>query len=542
MRTSRAAGENSLLSWTHQPNPHIVRFAGADDQWTHWPYTKLAERIQRVASGLRAHGLEHNDIVMLVEPTGPDFIAGYFGCQLAGMIPVPVSPLAFGQAVDGYQRHVAHIVQAAQPRLVMAAPSLFEPLQPVAGHALLVSAEQLADAGDTAPKDSPLADLAMLQFTSGSTGRPRGVRVPFSALEHNVAAIGRWLRQEPEDPTASWLPMHHDMGLIGCLITPIVHQTDLWLLPPEQFIRDPLRYLRCFGEFGARLTAMPDFGLRHIVRRVKPEQLSGLDFSQWRAVIVGAERVSHDALGDFWRLLAPYGLDRRSLLPAYGLAEGTLAVTGLALDVTWSTVEVDPVAVRLGQPVTAGLKPTEMVGCGAPLDGITVRILDDQGRPLPEGMAGEIEVGGLSVTAGYEAAPGVESSTRYVDGAIRTGDTGFLSGGELYVLGRLGDSLKLRGRTLFAEDVEMALESAGLPRHRQTVLLGQLDGPVAALIIENADEARLERAKAVVARLTEGAQLVAFSVPIGTIMRTTSGKPKRRALWRSFCTGKLEEH
>jgi len=545
MRTSiegrRAADESRLLSWMRQPNNRTIKFAGAGDAWIEWPYDRLATQIYRVASGLQAAGVRHNSSVVLVEPTGPDFVTGYLACMLAGATPVPVAPPAFGHNAVDYQAHVRHVVTAAAPQLVVTNRLLVDPLRQAAGGVMVVCTDELAGIGDALPTDCPPADLAMLQFTSGSTGRPRGVRVPSAALEHNVAAIGRWLRQCPDDATASWLPMHHDMGLIGCLLTPIAHQTDLWLMTPEQFVRDPLRYLRCFGESGARLTAMPTFGLRHVVRRVTDEQLSGLDFSAWRGVIVGAERVSDDALEDFVRLLAPHGLDRRSLLPAYGLAEATLAVTGLALDVPWTTMNVDPARLKLGDYAPGGPHASPIVGCGAPLDGVTVRILGADGTRLRDGWIGEIEVGGLSVTDGYSETPAVAASTRYTDRAIRTGDSGFLRDGQLFVLGRLGDSLKLRGRTLFAEDVEFALEAVGLPRHRQTVLLGHANHPVAVVIVENCEPERLERARSVVARMTEGAQLIAKSVPVGTIMRTTSGKPRRRALWQSFRNGDLED-
>ncbi len=530
---SRTAADSTLLSWIRRPGRHVVRFAGADGTWEEWPYERLATAVRRAAAGLHAAGVRRNDVVVLVEPTGPGFVTAYLATMFAGAVPSPVGPPAFGQDLTAYLSHVRHLVRAAAPRLVVTVAALREPLTAVAGDAGVVSTDDLAAAGDAAGEYPP-ADLALLQFTSGSTGHPRGVRVPFRALEQNVSAIGRWLRQDEDDTTASWLPLHHDMGLIGCLLTPIAHQGDLWLMTPQQFVRDPLRYLRCFGERNARLTAMPTFGLRHVVQRIRPEQLSGMDFSAWRAVIVGAERVSHGALEDFWRLLAPFGLDRRSLLPAYGLAEATLAVTGVALDEPWTTADVDPARVVAGEPVPAGAAAVPLVGCGAPLDGVSVRILDDDGRPVPDGRAGEIEVGGSCVTGGYLDPSAVATSTRYVAGAVRTGDSGFLRDGHLYVLGRLGDSLKLRGRTLFAEDVEAALEDAGVPRHRQAVLLGQADAPLAVVIVEKAEQDWLERATSVVGRLTEGAELIAISAPIGTILRTTSGKPRRRAMWRRF--------
>jgi acyl-CoA synthetase (AMP-forming)/AMP-acid ligase II len=318
-----------------------------------------------------------------------------------------------------------------------------------------------------------------------------------------------------------------------------VNQTDLWLLSPEQFVRKPLRYLRCFGQFGARLTAMPAFGLDHIARKVRPEDLAGMDFSAWRAVIVGAERIGAATVERFVRLLSPRGLTRCAILPAYGLAEATLAVTGLPLAEEWTAVPLSP-RVRLGAPVVPDPGGSNvLVGSGRPLDGVTVTIVDERGDPLPDNHVGEIVVGGASLTRGYHnELPG--TLTGYRGNQLVTGDAGFLRDGQLFVLGRIGDSVKVRGRTLLAEDVEAALESAGLPRYRQAVLLGTRgDRPTAVVVVENADPDRLDAARGLIGRVTEGAELLIVSTGVGTIPRTTSGKPKRKQLWTMFLAGQL---
>jgi acyl-CoA synthetase (AMP-forming)/AMP-acid ligase II len=543
----RLATSSPLLAWLDRPGPAGIRFARPDGGWDRWPYARLAGTVRRAAGTLRSAGLRRDDTVVLVAPTGPGFVVGYLATLLAGATPAPTAPPALGEDPAGYRSRLRHILRTAEPRLLVAGDPARQPLAALAGTARLVgTAELLVDgpAGGPDPvQPVELAELALLQFTSGSTGQPRAVRVPFPALEANLAAIGGWLRQGPDDPTASWLPLHHDMGLIGCLLTPLAHQSELWLMPPEQFVRDPVRYLACFGRHGARLTAMPSFGLHHIVRRVAPAQLSGMDFSGWRAVIVGAERISDQALESFWRLLAPYRLARGSLRPAYGLAEATLAVTGLPLAESWTTVEVDAARLVLGEAVAAGGpgRPgsTRIVGCGRPLAGTVLAVRDPAGRELPEDRVGEIEVGGAGLTAGYLPGPGVVPAARFTGHRLRTGDAGFLRDGQLFVVGRLGDSLKLRGRTLFAEDVEAALEQAGLPRRRQAVLLGHAPGPTAVVVVEGIAGPRVRRAGPVLARLVEGARTRLVSVPAGTIVRTTSGKPRRRVLWWRFLTGEL---
>ena len=345
----------------------------------------------------------------------------------------------------------------------------------------------------------------------------------------------------PEDPTASWLPVHHDMGLIGCLITPIVNESDLWLMKPEQFVRAPLRYLRCFGEHGAMLTAMPNFGLAYITRRVTPAALQGLDFSAWRTVIVGAERLDTAVFERFHEVLAPHGFRRTSLLPAYGLAEGTLAVTGLAADVGWRSVDVRPDSLSIGRPVAVEPGTGQAVmGCGTPLTDVAVRIVDDDAREVPDGHVGEIVVEAPSVAAGYLTASPSASLTTIDGGRLRTGDVGFFLDGELFVLGRLGDSMKVRGVAVFAEDLEAALVRAGLPVQRVAVALGVRGSvPTAVVALERPGTDWPALAEGVVRPRVDGADIVVTAVPRNAIGRTSSGKPKRRLLWKEFLDGTL---
>lgn len=518
----------SLLGWVDAPDSaRGIRFALPGDDWDFWSYERLAVLVRRAAAGLRAQGVVPGDVVSLVQRSGPDFVASLFGAMCAGATPSPIAPPLAFQDRELYREHVAGLTAGARSALVVTdadlTDTIAEMVDPVR---VLPTADVLA--ADPAETLAP-GDLALLQFTSGSSGRSRGVAVPYSALAANVAAIRQWLRMTPGDPTASWLPVHHDMGLIGCLITPIINGSDLWLMAPEDFVRTPLRFLRCFGnpERGAVLTSMPNFGLSYVVRRVKPAALEGLDFSALRTVIVGAERIDDQALERFCTLLEPYGLDRRALLPAYGLAEGTLAVTGLPLEEGWRTLRTPD-----GQPVT---------GCGRPLDGIKVSVQDENARELPDGEIGEIVVTGPSVARGYLHAGESASLTRIEDdGVLHTADAGFLDDGQLFVLGRLGDALKLRGRALFAEDLELAMAQTGVPALRMAALLGHRGAePTVVAVFEQAQPEWLETAARLLRRTTEGAEIVMVNAPRGTIARTSSGKPKRRLLWQAFVENRL---
>jgi acyl-CoA synthetase (AMP-forming)/AMP-acid ligase II len=545
--------DRSLLGWVADPPADRgIRFAGAGESWDFWSYERLAGLARQVAAGLADAGVQRNDAVSIVQRSGPGFVGTLFGAMLAGAVPSPVAPPRVFQDLPGYRRHLAGLLAATRPAVVVADADLAAEVAALAPGTRVLPAEQVRGDAERAPPGARTpAELALLQFTSGSSGRARGVRVPYPALAANVAAIRRWLGMDGRRATASWLPLHHDMGLIGCLVTPVVDGSDIWLLAPEEFIQRPLRYLRCFATVsstpagaGAELTAMPSFGLRYAARRVRPDALAGLDFSGWRAVIVGAERVAADALDGFHALLGPFGLSRTALLPAYGLAEATLAVTGVPLGEEWSALPVAPDTLALGAEVSVTPGAPPLVGCGRPLAGVSVAVTGEDGTPLPDGHVGEIEVRGPALMAGYQqpAGAGEESAslTELVGGALRTGDAGFLRDGQLYVLGRLGDSMKVRARAVFAEDLEAALAAAGMAATRVAVALGDRAGtPTAVAVLERPRPEWAAAARTLLRRGAEGAEVAVVCAPLGTIPRTSSGKPKRRELWRAFLCGDL---
>jgi fatty-acyl-CoA synthase len=201
------------------------------------------------------------------------------------------------------------------------------------------------------PLARPPAALALLQFTAGSSGSPRGVRISWSNLETQVAALRRWVRWRQDDSVASWLPLYHDMGLIGMFLCAVVHRARLWLLRPEQFLHSPASWLACLGRFGATRTASPTFGYASAAKKVTSSELEGMDFSCWRVAAVGAERVDAAALDRFAGLVAPSGFRRQAFLPGYGLAEATLALTGSRPGKLPLLVSVDRASLRFGDPV-----------------------------------------------------------------------------------------------------------------------------------------------------------------------------------------------
>ncbi|GAA0624259.1 hypothetical protein GCM10010174_49290 [Kutzneria viridogrisea] len=530
-----------LLGWLSAPRAgRGVRIAGGADEWELREYPRIARSARRVAAALIAEGVRAGDVVCVLMPTGFEALAAFFGVWVAGATPCLISPPAFTAEQD-YAAHVAAVLAQAAPRLTVTSPELAPVTARAMAEAGLDDAPWPLREADTEAAQVAPGELALLQFTSGSSGAPRGARVTWANLAANIALIKDWLDWSDGDVTASWLPLYHDMGLIGCLLTPVTAQCDLWLMRPSQFIREPLRWLECMAF--ARHTAAPPFALDYLARRVRPEQLAELDLSGWRNLIVGAELIDPVVLENFARLTERAGFRRNAYRTAYGLAEATLAVTAHCGEQAPHAVRPDVATLRAGKPVNikqwyrlGEAQPTEragwVVGCGQPRNGFTVRILDEEGRRLPEGHLGEIAVTGPSVVDGYHAGR-AGGSTRFAGAELRTGDAGFQYGGELFVLGRMGDSLKVRGRSVYVEDLEAAVaQETGLAHNRFAVVSAPTAGGArVALLAESAPGAWVETARrALAARLGQDVAVTVISGRSGLIARTTSGKPRRALL------------
>lgn len=543
-----------VLDWLESPvTDRAVRVASHDGGWTTRPYPELAADVHRAANQLHALGVPRGSVVSLLLADPGEFTVAFFGTLLAGCTPSPIAtPIAFRKR-EHYVAHVAGVLSGAGSRAVITDELLHATTMEAAervGMTAMVTRLDLSDgatAGD-APR-VPMADLSLLQFTSGSTGNPKGVRVRKENLDANLTSIRKWVGWNSEDNFATWLPVYHDMGLIGALLTPVVSRADLWIMTPDQFIRSPLRWLECFGTQGVTMTTAPSFGYAYSARRVKPEQLEGFDFSRWRVAIIGAERIDPSALADFAALAGPHGFSPTTYLPAYGLAEATLAVTGVAPETPGRTVRLGPGGAP-GEPVEVlerGVLGVDrgdgggwLTGCGPTLDGLSATVVDDEGVPVPDGVVGEIVIAGGSVAEGYRLADGTLRD--FGDGGFATGDAGLWIDGELYVLGRVGDSLKVRGRGVFAEDLEAELTRVpGVKPGRVAVVFGATrTGPVAAALVESDGDEWADEAVAVLrAHTAETVTVVAYRGRRGSIPRTSSGKPRRRIVWGQIDAGDL---
>jgi acyl-CoA synthetase (AMP-forming)/AMP-acid ligase II len=546
-----------LLDWLSRPDAERgLNLLDTDGSWRHRSYTDLALDVLDMKFRLQSNGTQPGDVISLVIADPEMFVRAFMATLAAGAVPAPHAPPTAFRDADRYTGQLAALLAVARPRDVIAEQA-FHPLVSAAVRSANLSARLLdpaaprgaagTSAADPVPAHSQ-HDTALLQFTSGTSGSPKAVRVSWSNLTANVGAIREWLRWSDQDVFASWLPLHHDMGLVGAMITPLALGTDLWLMTPRQFVREPVRWLECFGTRGATLTTAPGFGYAHVARRVTAGDVAGMDFAGWRVAIVGAERADAAALAGFHRLTAPRGFRATALTGAYGLAEATLVATGTAVGSGTRLVRVRDPALAVGEPVVPaghGLLGQDAVTgagwlaeSGTPVTGTRLAVVDEEGQELPPGRFGEIVLTGDSIASGYLTAGGVRP---FGPRGLRTGDAGFVLDGGTFVVGRIAESMKVRGAHLHAEDVEAELAALrpGTAPPCAVAFGGAPPDGLAVVFVEGEPDPRwVEAAADRVAGATAGAARVAvLSGGRGAIVRTSSGKPRRRLLWQRLLAG-----
>lgn len=543
-----------ILGWALDPDTaHGVHLLGPKRTWTMFSYRDLALNAARVTALLHDSCKNPGGVVSLVLSEPQDFIAALAGVWLTGRTASPVAtPVGF-RGRSQYIDHLGRIVKAADPVAVLCDAGLLDTvvaaLREAESPATPVPLDWTAAPPSTSGRRAAPPDMALLQFTSGSSGQPKGIRISAGNLAANLEAIHKWVSFSAGDSVASWLPLYHDMGLIGSLLTTATKGCDLWLSRPEQFLRDPLIWLECLGRHGATITTAPNFGYAYAARKVRPEQIADLDFSPWRVAIIGAERVDPKAISNFAELAVPRGFRATSLVPAYGLAEATLAVSGVVPGRPSRIVRLKADSLQTGSPVVVEAESrlgigflsgsSWLSGCGQPVPGTRVIIRDEENKQLPAGYLGQICVAGPGVAMGYQDRHR-GGSTSFTHDELRTGDAGFLLDGEVFVIGRIGDSLKVRGRRVHAEDIEYALtETLGLSMGRVGVAMGSLpDTDLAAAVIERRDAALpAEILGSLRALLGETVSLALFVARAGEIPRTSSGKVRRSEIWRRVTGG-----
>ena len=520
-------------------------------------FADLATRAACTGAALRGQGLERGDRVALALPDTIEFVTSFLGCMHAGLVPVPMyPPLRLGQ-LGHYLDHARHILRRAGASLMITAPPIKNVLGSLVDGTLrsitTVAALDVRDAVP-APENTTLDDVAFLQFTSGSTARPKGVTLTYGNLAANAKCITNGLRLGEGDVGCAWLPLYHDMGLIGFVLTPLYSGTPVVFLPPFLFLKQPAEWLRRMTRHRATISFAPNFGYGLCSSRVREKEMASLDLSSWRIAGCGAEPIQRKTLDAFADHFAPAGFRRSAFLLAYGLAESTLAVSFSPPDEEPAYDEIDFRALSEDGVARASGAPSATVtlaNCGRPFEGHDVAILDAEGEPLPEHRVGEIGLRGPSVMHGYwRDADATNAAMR--NGWMLTGDQGFLSNGDLFICGRNKELIIVAGRNYHPADIEWAASEVTGVRRGRLVAFGvtsvEADGSTAERVVICAESKARGDARERIIAAVKARVLDALGLKIGEVVlldraslpRTSSGKLQRTKAREWYLAGQLE--
>src|SRR5438105_6165191 len=512
---------------------------------------------QRRAAHYAAAGIGRGDRVALVVPEGEQFIPAFLGALWGGLIPVPLYPPVSLGKLDAFMDALVSILNVAKPRILVTTERVAKVLWSAVGRIpsiekVLTTAELAKDAGALpAAADVRDDEVAFLQFTSGSTALPKGVMVTHGSLAANCAAIVRdALRADgARDVAVSWLPLYHDMGLIGFVIAPVCFRIPAVFIATLSFIKNATIWLEALHKHRGTLTFAPNFAYALVTRRARREQIARWDLSSMRLFGCGAEPIHPDTIRAFLAAFAPAGLRPTALLPSYGMAEATLAMSFIRLGEQFKTDRIDQEryhADRKAAPSANGVATMEVVCCGRAFPAHELSIQDEDGRLLSDRHVGEICFRGPSVTAGYWNNPEATEAAGLgrPGGWLRTGDLGYLVEGEVYVSGRLKDILIVNGRNYYPQRIEWAVEELPGVRRGSTVVFsrpGKASEEV-VVAVETRDRDPDKLRAAIVAKISEDLQLAVADValvPPGSIPKTSSGKLQRRKTRELYLRGTL---
>jgi acyl carrier protein len=538
------------LAWhldRHPARVHILHYSHpeAPDEIS---YQTLWQGAGRVAFGLWEYSVRSGDRVALMLPTGISYFFSFFGILRTGAIPVPIYPPTRPSQLEEHLRRHGGILRNAGVSLLITLPEargvarLLKTQVPSLQH--IVDWAELDNTRGKPPVTSIRGeDTAFLQYTSGSTGDPKGVILTHADLLANIRAMGRATGVTAEDLFVSWLPLYHDMGLIGAWLGSLYFGLPLVVMSPLHFLARPSRWLWAIHRHRGTFSASPNFGYELCLSRIKQEEIAGLDLSSWRWAFNGAEPVSADTLRRFTERFSPYGLNRNTLAPVYGLAE---AAVGLAFPPPGRGPLIDRVhrerfmASGEAVPVEAGAQNTlEIVACGKALPGYQLRVVDRAGRTLPERREGRLEFQGPSATRGYFNNP--EATRQLIHGGwLDTGDRAYIANGEIYITGRIKEMIIRGGRNIYPYELEQAIgELAGI--RKGCVVLFPADDPATGterlIVVAESRESDAQQLhqlqQAIRERIIDLLGMPPDDVvvaPPHTVLKTSSGKLRRNTM------------
>lgn len=523
-------------------------------------FAELAERAGRVAGALREQGVRKGDRVGFILPNDASFLVSFIGIGFAGAVPAPLPTPTSVSGVLSFLQRLGHVLRdAGIQHLILSGPfadtfsslaasgelkELAQSLRPLVYGDLVAAGGRRGDAG-IGPED-----LGLVQYTSGSTTAPKGVALRHRNLVAALDAIGSGIRLGPSDINGQWLPLFHDMGLIGTL-TGLAHGVSQMIWPPTTFVRNPGRWLRDFARNRCSIYAGPSFSYGYMTDHVPAEDVPKLDLSAWRIAFNGAEPIDPDILDRFSRHFAPAGFKAETMFPVYGMAEVTLAVTFPRIGEKPLVKWVDRAELADQRRVVFlpedDPRARRVVAVGSPIAGHEVRVVEPDGAVLPHERVGEIEVRGPAVMAGYFSLEAGEPRFPSSSDWLPTGDLGFLSGEQLYVTGRMKQMLIVRGQNYYPEDIEAIVRDIpGVRRGRNIAIsAGDSRAPGVAVLAETSLAAEEELAP-LLGRIDTnvfdqlGLRLANIHlVRPRSIQRTPNGKYQRLSMSHRLQSGEL---
>jgi 1-acyl-sn-glycerol-3-phosphate acyltransferase len=521
-------------------------------------YGELAGAARSVAAGLLARGIVSGDRVALMLPTGFDFFVAFFGVLYGGGIPVPIYPPMQLTQIEDYARRQAGILRNAQARVLITVPeglrlgSLLRALVPsIESVESVASLSAAADVAVSSPRIDSAA-VALIQYTSGSTGDPKGVVLSHNNVLANIRAIGKVIEASSDDVMVSWLPLYHDMGLIGSWLGSLYFGARFCVMSPLAFLARPQTWLWAIHRFRGTISAAPNFAFELCLDKIDDAALAGLDLSSLRMLANGAEPVSAATLRRFTERFRPYGFRPEAMAPVYGLAENAVAVT---LPPPGRLPRIERISRSalsergLAEPPRDEADTMEIVGCGMVIPGHEVRIVDERGRELAERHEGRLEFRGPSATAGYFRN---EAKTRALfDGDwLDSGDRGYLSEGEVFITGRIKDIVIRAGQHIYPHEVEDAVGQVPGIRKGAAAMFGVSDpssGTERIIVLAETELCEPDVRSALQARARQAVFDAVGVAPDeivllrpGSVPKTLSGKVRRAAAKELYLRGQLE--
>ncbi|MBL6929554.1 MAG: AMP-binding protein [Rhodospirillales bacterium] len=544
-----------VLEWhaqTHPDRPHI-RIHSDEGGGEALGYGSLRNRALVIAAGLQAHDIAPGEAVLIMLPTGVDYFPGFFGVLAAGGIPVPVYPPARLTQIEEHLNRLAGIAGNCGAALMITFDeakrlgTLLKARAPSIRH--VTTPNELRQTGEPGvsafiPPTVAAGDIAFLQYTSGSTGAPKGVTLTHANLLANIRAMGVALEVTPDDVIVSWLPLYHDMGLIGIWLGGLYHACRIVIMPPLSFLARPSRWLWAIHRYKGTISAAPNFAYEMCLRRISEKDLEGLDLSSWRIAANGAEPVSPETLRRFCEKFAAFGFARSTFMPMFGLAENCVGLTisplerGPFVDRVIRTPLMGRGRAEPADEGVSGQDAIEFVACGRPIPGHEIRVVDQAGRELPDRREGRLQFTGPSATSGYFRNQ--EATAAMFDGDwLDTGDKAYIADGELFVTGRIKDIVIRAGRNIYPSEIEDAVgELEGVLKGNVAVfgVRGAQTGTERLVVLAEtrrkdaeAQEALRADINGLVTDLIGSPADEVVMAPPNTVTKTSSGKIRRAA-------------